>query len=208
MNPLKNITESFFKPHTDALTAEQLEWWNKLPKDYQDFLCKNNGGAVPDGECGFETGVVRKVRGKAAPTHTDFVVEFYGLPMPEDDMEDAGIDNVFKLALDNDLDEFLPCNVIAIAYCVSASLVCLSTDGPDKGAVYYWDVNWNTPACKDFFDPRVKAASAPFGNVKAILHNLEDPRYQEAFDALNYATLVKLADSIPQWLKMCKKVKV
>jgi hypothetical protein len=106
--------------------------------------------------------------------------------------------------VDHEAEQFLPHDVIAIARCVQNSLVCLVTAGPELGAIYYWDWYWKYPWCKPFFDERINRVTTQYPSAREILNHPDHQNYREVFDALNYATLVKIAPSLNAWLGACQ----
>jgi hypothetical protein len=92
-------------------------------------------------------------------------------------------------------EEFLPSDVVVFASTMSDSLLAVS----DEGAVYYWDYYWQYPRHAAWWQERVNAAVAPFGDTSAIMADPEHPQYQALVDAANYATLSRVADSFAEF---------
>ncbi len=98
----------------------------------------------------------------------------------------------------------MPSGAIAIAECLSDSLLLLSTRRDDYGAVYHWDYYWKYPWCQPFFAPRVEAAERKFSDLAIIRADRRHARRREVADVPNYATLVRLADDFQGWLSTCR----
>lgn len=181
-------------PITDALTPERRAFFESLPRDYREFLEKHNGGFAEEFRLAFATGVPGKSR-------EDCVVELLGLNAADSDSSEPG--DLQQLRLLHDSEEFLPRDIVAIARCVTSSLVCVSLRDEDRGAIYYWNWYWRYPWNKEFFEARIEQAQARFADAKAILSDSNHPNYGECYDAFNFATLVKLADSFTAWAARC-----
>lgn len=182
-------------PITDAITPERRAFFESLPRDYREFLEKHNGGFAEDFRFAFATGVPGKSR-------MDCVVEFLALNAV--DVEASEPRDLQQLRLLHDSEEFLPRDIVVIARCVSSSLVCVSLRDEDRGAIYYWDWYWRYPWNKEFFEARIEQAKARFADVKAILSDPNHPEFGACYDALNFATLMKLADSFTAWAARCR----
>lgn len=190
----------------DALEPDRRRLLQRLPSDYRAFLERHNGGFVTDQWCcGFETGVRQEIRGVVSVAD-DSVVEFFGLKAegPAAERRPADLEEARVL---HDAEEFLPSDVLAIARCVSSSLVCLSLREGDFGAVYYWDWYWRYPWKEAFFTQRIAVVRGRYSGPDAILADPAHPKFREVADALNFATLVRVADSFGHWLHRCRPAK-
>ena len=98
-------------------------------------------------------------------------------------------------------EEFLPTDVIVFASCTQNCLLALSLNADDFGAVYYWEWYWQYPWFSEFFNKRIVEAESQFQDIEQILANISHPEYTRAFNAMNYATLVKVADSFSEFLE-------
>jgi SMI1-KNR4 cell-wall len=182
--------------------ADARALYESLPLDYRQFLDAHNGGFVEEGRYTFLTGVPFKFSTVDNPSRDDCPVEFFGFATTDASGEWPS-DILQKLA-DHRAEEFLPRGVVAIARCVQSSLVCISLRDDDRGTIYYWDWYWRYPWCKEFFDGRISEATARFANPRAILEDRDRPQFLEVFDALNFATIVKLSASFSEWSRGCQ----
>ncbi len=132
---------------------------------------------------------------------SDCVIELFAFQPPGETCEPH---DLAGLKLEHDESNFLPSGILAIAECLGSSLLCLSTRREDYGVIYYWDYYWRYPWCRPFFDPRIAAAEHAFPDIAAIRADPLHSRRRAAIDALNYATLVRLADDLPGWLATCR----
>ena len=199
---LEGISRSF--PPLDQGAIAPAEWnrFLSLPDDYRGLLLAHNGGFLEDERYTFSTGVPYRTETVDNPSRTDWPLEFYGIPTTSE--PGRWPEDLFRLAEEHASEEFLPSNVIAIARCSQNSLVCLSVAGGDRGAVYYWDWYWQYPWCESFFRERITEAKRRLPDYSAALRDPSHPRYRETMDALNAATVVRLADSLPAWLAGCE----
>jgi hypothetical protein len=191
-----------FPAISDQLAEEERVFFDRLPDDYRAFLLAHNGGFVEEFRYTFLTGVPFRTSEIDNPSRDDCPVEFFGIATTEPGS--ALPEDIMQMVVDHAAEEFLPRDVIAIARCVQSSLVCLSLRADDRGAIYYWDWYWRYPWCKDFFDARIARALAAFDDPDAIRRDLRHPRRAELHDALNFATLVKLAPSFSEWGRSCE----
>lgn len=186
----------------DELRGDQESLWSALPPSYREFLCRFNGGIVEEGQLCFDTPIPYfKEKRRVQEHQSDCVVELFAFQPPGETREPS---DLAKLKREHDESGFLPSGVIAIAECLGSSLLCLSTRDQDHGAIYYWDYYWRYPWCRPFFDPRIEAVEQAFPEIAAIRADPLHPRRREAIDALNYATLVRLADDLADWLATCR----
>ena len=186
-----------------ALHGDQASLWSVLPEAYREFLGQFNGGIIDEGHLCFDTPIPYFKDGHRVRDHqSDCVVEMFAFQPPG---EARAPQDLAKLKDEHDESEFLPSGIIAIAECLGSSLLCLSTRSQDHGVIYYWDYYWRYPWCRPFFDPRIEAAARAFPDIAAIRADPMHPRRREAIDALNYATLVRLADHLPDWLARCRR---
>lgn len=191
----------------NTLTADEQDMFLQLPEDFQQFLKSSNGGMLADKRNLFEYEITASFDdGREYHTSSSELEEFWGYLSYEH--EKPGEDFVYPRAIlhehfDRHLaEEFLPSNVIVIGRCIQNSLIAISINKHDYGAIYYWEWYWQYPWYQDFFHTRIETAKSQFSDVKNILDNPEHPDYQNAFDALNYATLIKLAPSFSNFLTL------
>ena len=187
-------------PHN--LSDENQELVDKLPSDYLGFLRIHNGGFVDEFRYTFGTGVPFKTTEVDNPSRDDCPVEFFGIATGE--KNESRPRDLIQIAAEYAEEEFLPTGVIAIARCVANSLVCLSLRHEDHGSIYYWDWYWYFPGSKPFFEARMVDALAGFERSDVISEDPSHPRYVELYDALNFATLVKIAASFSDWFRECQ----
>lgn len=186
----------------DTLIGDQRILWSVLPASYRDLLCRFNGGVIEEGQLCFDTPIAFFKEDRQVQDHqSDCVVELFALQPPG---ETRAPSDMARLKQEHDESDFLPLGVIAIGECLGGSLLCLSTRPEDHGAIYYWDYYWKYPWCRPFFAPRIEAAERAFPDLAAIRADPLHPRRRAAIDALNYATLVRLADDLAGWLASCR----
>lgn len=196
----------FTRSHHDFdrhnLNTEQTRLWSTLPPDYQNFLRYWNGGELGEDQLCFDVPIPFFAEdGKQTQDHqTNCVEDVYGFRADEQ----YGSSDLAQQKKENDASTFLPARIIAIARCIDNSLVCMSTGNEDQGAIYYWNYYWRYPWCLPFFAPRVRAAEQAFPDIVQIRSDPQHPLRQQAADALNLATLVRLADDLSGWLAACR----
>ena len=197
------ITKSYPRLDPARLVGDRRALWDQLPRSYQAFLQRFNGGFLGDPQLCFRTQVPFHKDGRLErDSQVDVVAEFFGLPATAHEQPDTPGD-LLELRDTHDAEEFLPRGVLAIGICPSSSLLCLSTRQEDHGAVYFWDYYWRYPWSKPFFEPRIQAAERRFTDLAAIRADRAHPQRRAAQDALNYATLVKLGGDFRDWLRTC-----
>jgi hypothetical protein len=148
-----------------------------LPREYREFLLKNNGGFVSPGfaddsdsaehqeEVQFETSL--KWAGDNDRQVTPCIIMFFGIWL-EDEMNKADVENwsLCELILSNghSREEFdvLPENMMSIAKCghpEAADMLCISLGETDYGSVYYNYGMCDHPAKfhGSIYDDRIKA---------------------------------------------------
>jgi hypothetical protein len=94
---------------------------------------------------------------------------------------------------------FLPRNVLVFGAAMRGSLLAVSLNAHDHGAIYFWEWYWQYPWYKPFFLARVREADERFAAGRRDLAGREMPADMEASDARNYATLVTVAPSFDAW---------
>ena len=181
----------------ESFTAEDWAIWERLPQGYRDFLTKHNGALVDSDKACFATKIQRVHEGKVYDNATNAVEELwcflsYQNGQPMEDKPTSLLHEHFDRHMGED---FLPDGVYVIGRCIQDSLMCLSVNETDYGAIYYWEWYWQYPWYKEFFEHRVEAVNATYPDAKAALGDENSPRYQEVVDAFNYATLVKINNS-------------
>ena len=175
--------------------------FDRLPEDYRDFLCRSNGGFVTRGSMAtFDIPIERRREGEVISTVDQNEVEEFFAFIPSGKRHARKHGQAPASVLHehwgrHQAEEFLPSDVLVIASCMQSCLLAISLNSDDFGAIYYWEWYWRYPWFSQFFDERIDKARSRFDNVEQILDDASHPQYQEAFNALNYATLIKLADS-------------
>jgi hypothetical protein len=203
--PLLELQHSFPPLTPSAVPADEWAFLQELPEDYLAFLLAQNGGFAESFRYTFQTGVPFKTDDVDTPSRDDAPIEFFGVPTVKSRARYPR--DLLQVAVDYAAEEFLPSNLIAIASCVQSSLVCIAVDGPDRGAIYYWDWYWQYPWCKQFFDQRISAVREKIPDYAAVVADTSHARYREVADALNFATVTRLADSMSQWILSCQDVR-
>lgn len=181
-----------------SLTPKELGLWQALLADYRELLTHANGGQLRGGRTYFTVPMERAIHGEVFQSTTCNLDELWGFigyrqePKP-------GLPSILHEHIDRHVEEdFLPGEVLVIGRTIQNSLLCLSLNESDPGGIYYWEWYWRYPWFQGFFDRRIAAAKAPFKDLpdyQAICDDPDHPRYAELADALNFATLVKVADS-------------
>jgi hypothetical protein len=188
-----------------ALDEAELQLWARFPEDFRLFYQLQNGGKTDtkkpswfkyDDVRRFPDG--REFRGNSNRIHTMWEFISY-----QNSKESKKLDSILHQHFDRHLEEeFLPSDVYVFAICEQSSLICISLRPDSYGEIYYWEWYWYYPWYKQFFEERKNAAAKPFGDeINIILDNEDDPRYQIAFDALNFATLIKVASSFSNFVE-------
>ena len=172
----------------------------RLPSDYKAFLRTHNGGFAREFRYTFLTGVPFKQGEIYNPSREDCVVELFGIPAATSSgRQPMGL---VETAAVHRAERFLPTSIIAVASCVQSSLVCMSLRQCDHGAIYYWEYYWRYPWCKEFFDERIEDARARMKDDRGDIKGAADVELA-SFDALNFATLVRIAPSFSEWSQSC-----
>lgn len=198
--------------HQLRLTKSQSPGWGdlsdrdralfaRLPADYREFLERYNGGFVAP-ECDSYFSIAMERRDGATITsisEQNRIEEFFAvMPSAADYAPQYGEvpASVFHEHWYRHVEEgFLPVDVVAIASCTQSCLLACSLNREDYGSIYYWEWYWRYPWFSEFFDRRIEAALRQFPEIEEIRNDSSHPRFQEAFNACNYATLIRVADS-------------
>lgn len=197
-----------------GLSAEDRSLVDRLPCDYRRFLDQTNGGFVVAGShASFNVPMERRRDGKVTSTvATNDVEEFYALiPFAtpyERQYGEAPASLLHEHWGRHASEEFLPTDVIVFAGCTQSCLLALSLNSDDFGTVYYWEWYWQYPWFSEFFDRRIATAENKFQGIEQILADTSHPEHTKAFNALNYATLVKVASSFSEFLESLSAVVV
>ena len=183
-------------------SADEKDIFEQMPADYRAFLQRNNGGFVDSDQAQFVTPIERVFNDKRYPTSDNALEELWAFLSYQNEAPVLGKPaSILHEHLDrHEEEEFLPNGVIVIGRCMQSCLICLSLNPHDYGVIYYWEWYWRYPWYEAFFAKRIDEASLRFNNVDAILDDDSHPQYQDATDALNYATLVKVADSFADFM--------
>ncbi len=191
------ITDKVISDFTE--TVSDITDFETLPEDYSEFLKEYNGGFIEsDGSVLFET-EIPNVRMNA--NQSGSLLELYGINFSNQSGRVVGDLNLKNQRFYD--EQFLPTNVIAVGYCEGGSLLCMSLNKNDFGALYYWEYLWNYPEkfFGDFFDSRIQKVIDEFPDSQKILNDREHPKYFEVFNRLNYATLGFTAGSFREFIK-------
>ncbi|QBB72207.1 hypothetical protein ELE36_18565 [Pseudolysobacter antarcticus] len=201
------ILDKSFPSDWAGLSSKDRAFFDGLPADYRAFLDQTNGGFVLRGcPATFTIAIDRRHEGKVVSTsQTSEVEEFFAIIPSSDRPYLAQYGQVPASLLHEHWgrhadEEFLPLNVVVIASCTQNCLLACSLNTDDYGTIYYWEWYWRYPWFSKFFDDQIAKAQSKFHDVDTILSDDKHPLYAKAFNALNYATLVKVADSFTEFL--------
>lgn len=189
-----------------GLSARDRSVFDRMPGDYREFLNRNNGGFVVRGSAAtFSVSIERRHKGDVVSTVDQNEVEEFFAVIPSAAPYTREYGKVPASVLHEHWgrhqgEGFLSSDVVVFASCAQSCLLGLSLNSDDFGAVYYWEWYWRYPWFSQFFDQRIAKAQSKFVDVENILSDAAHPQYKEAFNALNYATLIKLADSFSEFL--------
>jgi hypothetical protein len=188
----------------EDLNASELALWLRFPEDFRRFYQLQNGGEIEtEMPSWFKYDDIRRFPdGREYRGNETQIEELWQFISYENSDESDEINSILHQHYDRHLEEeFLPSDVYVFARCMQNSLLCISLRPDSYGEIYYWEWYWQYPWYKQFFDDRQKIAAAPFGDeIKNILSDEAHPQYQLAFDALNFATLIKVTDSFSSLL--------
>jgi len=172
----------------------------RFPQDYQDFVMSTNGGVIDeDTDWLFSTNIPPPAN---APYNTRVagLSELWAFTSDGGGHGDSELSTVVGQRIEHAESEFLPTNVYAIGCTANDCLICLSLDEQFYGHIFYWDYRWRYPWLKSFFEARIAEAEGRFEDIKTIFDDPDHPQYDEAGDALNYATLMHIADSFSEFI--------
>lgn len=170
-----------------SLSDKDRALLDRFPADYQDFVRSINGGQLEGSDWFFPTNI-------PPPSNAPYNTAVAGV---SELWPFAGVINERIEHVDS---EFLPTNVYAIGCTANDCLICLSLDAHNYGTVYYWDYRWQHPWLKPTFVARIEETKERFGDVDAILDDPNHPQFVEVGDALNYATLTRIAGSFSEFI--------
>ncbi|MEM0999958.1 MAG: SMI1/KNR4 family protein [Bacteroidota bacterium] len=166
----------------DQLSADRRKLFGRLPADFQAFLQRHNGGAVPPHQLNFLTGIPFATPSTELPSRTDHITAFLGL----DPVDGEEWDDLFYFNRQVD-SEMFPAGVILVARGHYGD-VGISLAQDDPGAVYY---QWrHYPSVADYYRERRAAVTAEF----------EDLTSPEAVRADAFATIERVAGSWTEFL--------
>lgn len=183
-----------------ALSDADRALLSRFPQDYQNFVNSTNGGILDgDSDWLFDTNIPLSAN---APYNTRVagLSELWAFTADSRERGDPELLTVVGERVEHAESEFLPTNVYAIGGTANDCLICLSLDEQYYGGVFYWDYRWRHPWLKSFFEARIAEAEERFDDVKAIFDDPDHPQYDEAGDALNYATLMQIAGSFSEFI--------
>jgi len=184
-----------------GLSAHDRRLFDRMPGDYREFLNRNNGGFVVRGSAAtFSIPIERRHKGEVVSAVDQNEVEEFFAVIPSAVPYAREYGNVPASVLHehwgrHQEEGFLPLDVVVVASCAQSCLLAISLNSDDFGAIYYWEWYWRYPWFSQFFDQRIAKARGKFVDVDKILNDASHPQYKEAFNALNYATLIKVSDS-------------
>ncbi len=218
-----NIRDSYPFDYAQLAPYEQ-KIFEALPPDYQGFLKQYNGGFVEGDKALFKNHLVWQMKDKVNRDTSSMFEEFWGfISYKNQEKEEGKPASVLHQHFDRHLDEmFLPNGILVIGYAAQSCLIAISLNQSDYGSIYYWEWYWQYPWYESFFNARIEQAQAGFAgqdlnkilgdehmpliydppqSVFYLVETPEQKRYMEAHDALNYATLVKVADSFTEFVE-------
>ncbi len=185
-----------------SLTQKEKAIFYAFPADYQAFLREANGGILTSANQWFSVPITRMLKEKSYQRTWNAIEQFWAyLSYSNAAPREEGVYSILHEHLDRHVhEEFLPKGVYAIAHCTQNSLLCLSTNKNDFGAIYYWEWYWQYPWYKPFFDHRIAQVFEQIANTQAIIDDPNHPEYETVYNALNYATIVKVNDSFTDFI--------
>lgn len=175
LDDMSCIVGSFAPATRESIDNGARAFFDALPLEYKEFLARHNGGVVEEFAWTFDTGVPFKTDSADNPSRTDCVIDLFGIPTA--DPPDPAPEDLLQVAADR---------------------------ADDLGHVYYWDWYWQYPWCEQFSCSRVDAVHGSFPNAEQVLNDGHHPQYQQLIDELNYATLIRIATSWPEFLEKCR----
>jgi len=186
----------------NSLTEEELGLFRSFPLDYQAFLQATNGSILNSPNRWFRASIERTFNGQLHTTTWNAVEQFWVyVSYHSSQQPEADVNSILHEHHDRHVNEgFLPQGVYAIGSCIQNSLLCISTNTFDFGVIYYWEWYWQYPWYKPFFERRIAQVSRPFTDTQAVLGNPNHPEYVAVYNALNYATLIKISDSFSDFI--------
>ena len=188
-------------PGWSHLSAEDRALFERLPADYREFLERNNGGFVEPGSPSHFSIAIERRSGSTITSISEQnqIEEFFAVIRSDTEYTRQHGEVPASLFHEHwnrhSEEEFLPFDVVVIASCDQSCLLACSLNPEDYGSIYYWEWYWYYPWFSKFFNDRIEAAQRQYPDIQAILNDSTNPLYREAFNASNYATLVKVADS-------------
>ncbi len=195
-----NLTKSP-PPGWDHLSTRDRALFERLPVDYREFLDRNNGGFVaPGSPTHFNIAMERRNGATITSISEQNRIEEFFAVIPSDaayarKYGEAPASLFHEHWNRHSDEEFLPFDVVVIASCDQSCLLACSLNPEDYGSIYYWEWYWYYPWFSKFFNDRIKAAQNQYPDIEGLLNDSSHPLYREAFNASNYATLIKVADS-------------
>ena len=176
--------------------------FESFPQSYKTFIATTNGGFVKGSQSLFNKNIVWDHEGRRNTNQQSSVEEFFQFvntsePDPPREQPRSVLHELFFRHID---EQFLPKRVFVIGRCRQNSLIAISLNKDDFGQVLYWEWYWRYPWYQMFFDERVAAAKAKFDNIEQIFKDPSHPQFESAYNSLNYATLVKVADTFEDFL--------
>ncbi len=201
MIPFRLTVQDSYDFDLSSFTSDEKTLFERFPKPYKDFIANSNGGIVEARCSNFKTNIEWSHSGKRNTEQTSEIEVLFGF-ISYENAESTKIPSVLHEHYDRHLgEEFLPDDVFVIASCTQNCLIAISLNQHDYGQIYFWDWYWRYPWYQEFFDRRVETARNMFDDVDAIMDNREHKLWTEAFNALNYASIVKVADGFDEFVQ-------
>jgi hypothetical protein len=195
-----NLTKCL-PPGWHSLSTRDRALFERLPVDYREFLERHNGGFVEPGSDSHFSIAIERRNGETITSISEQnrIEEFFAvIPSDVDYARQYGVApaSLFHEHWNRHSDEeFLPFDVVVIAGCDQSCLLACSLNPADYGSIYYWEWYWYYPWFSKFFNERIALAQSQYPHIEEVLSDSSHPLYRDAFNASNYATLIKVAES-------------
>ncbi|MHC5310580.1 SMI1/KNR4 family protein [Myroides sp. LJL116] len=216
-----NLTQDLLDEQMSIL--KQMFGFNELPKDYQEFLLKNNGGFVSPGiiDCGDSLQNFKQIRFDSTLLKQEGssetvcpVLYSFSAVWLNDKMDQSKVEqwDLFELMASNrylrSYFDVMPDQMISIANCNGRNtldMVCISLDKQDYGCVYYYFNHVNGPS--DFPGSVKQKQLAEVYKQYHIDQNSfissSTPEGKQVHNAILKTNFVKVADNFNDFLEKC-----